>query len=115
MRIPIQSPACSIVLQASVLPFDTAAGILGFLLLCLVVKFTTTSPFPNIDTEHDQEKVFKSSSGENATEPFPSLGKGVLGDLSSRNIVVMGCWVNLHLKTSSNPPVRRRPQSPFLA
>lgn len=50
-----------------------AAGILGFLLLFLVVKFTTTSPFPTIDTEHDQEKVFKSSSGENATEPFPSL------------------------------------------
>jgi hypothetical protein len=47
-------------------------GVLGFLLVCLVVK-ATTSPFPSIETSHEQEQVFRT--GPSTTQPFPSLGQ----------------------------------------
>jgi hypothetical protein len=47
-------------------------GVLGFLLVCLVVK-ATTSPFPAIETSHEQEQVFRT--GPSTTQPFPSLGQ----------------------------------------
>jgi hypothetical protein len=56
-------------------------GVLGFLLVCLVVK-ATTSPFPAIETSHEQEQVFRT--GPSTTQHFPSLGQFLESRLRSR-------------------------------